>query len=204
MNPEILKAIYVIITAKMELRTLTGVFIFILSLPIIGILVITNTGTNVVSNALATLNGTTHLITVHDPLGKMVTQIQATTVWPVKGVVTLEFGESDLPYQPLHTGIDIADKTGDPITPFMKGKIIDVEHLSWGYGNYVVIDHGNNITSLYGHMNQTKATIGQDVKPGDIIGYEGQTGWTTGPHVHFEIRVLGIPVNPRTFVEGNP
>jgi len=78
------------------------------------------------------------------------------------------------------------------------------ESLSWGYGNYVVIDNGNNVTSLYAHLSKIVVTKGQNVQPGDVIGLEGQTGWATGPHVHFETRVFGIPVNPRTFVGGNP
>ena len=67
-----------------------------------------------------------------------------------------------------------------------------------------MIDHGNNITSLYGHMSETDATPGQVVKLGDVIGKSGSIGWSTGPHVHFQINVFGIPVNPRTFVEGDP
>ena len=69
---------------------------------------------------------------------------------------------------------------------------------------YVVIDNGNNVTSLYAHLSKIAVTKGQDVQPGDVIGLEGGTGWATGPHVHFETRVFGIPVNPRTFVAGNP
>ena len=71
-------------------------------------------------------------------------------------------------------------------------------------GKYVMVDHGNNITSIYGHMSDVQAIEGQEVSPGDIIGLEGQTGHATGPHVHFEIRVYGIPVNPRVFMIGEP
>lgn len=173
-------------------------------MPVIGVIVITNTGIPAVSDSLTNLNTKTHQIDVRDPTGKVIAHIDIATALPVHGVVTLEFGESDLPYQPFHTGIDIVDKIRDPITPFMKGRVQSVNHLSWGYGNYVVIDHGNNITSLYGHMSETNATPGQIVQPGDVIGKEGSTGWSTGPHVHFEIKVFGIPVNPRTFLEKDP
>ena len=192
---------------KREIKFVLYTFLGILLLPVVAVLVIINTGIPGVSDKLASVNATTHKIEIHDPTGKVIATIDAATVWPVSGVVTLEFGESDLPYQPFHTGIDIANaqgKIGDAITPFMKGTVIDVEHLSWGYGNYVVIDHGNNVTSLYGHMSQTKAQNGQSVQPGDTIGLEGETGWATGPHVHFQINVFGVPVNPRTFVTGNP
>ena len=173
-------------------------------MPVIAALIITNAGVPAVSDKLASVNSKNHKIEIHDPTGKVIATITADTVWPVSGTVTLEFGESDLPYQPFHTGIDIAHKIGDPITPFMKGKVLSANHLSWGYGNYVVIDHGNDITSLYGHMSETDVKAGQEVQPGDVIGKEGSTGWSTGPHVHFQINVFGVPVNPRTFISGNP
>lgn len=204
MNPALFRVILLALSIKSEFKFVLWTFIFVLSLPLIAVFIISNAGIPAVSDKLVSINGKTQAIDIHDPTGKVIAHIQAMTVWPVQGVVTLEFGQSDLPYQPIHTGIDIADKTGDPITPFMKGTVIEVSHLSWGYGNYVVIDHGNNVTSLYGHMSQTNATKGELVQPGDIIGYEGQTGWATGPHVHFQITVFGIPVNPRVFVEGNP
>jgi len=108
-----------------------------------------------------------------------------------------------LPYQPLHTGIDIADpygKEGDPITPFMVGTVIKAEQLWWGYGKYVEINHGNHVVSIYGHMSKLFVYKGEPVKLGQVIGLEGQTGWATGPHVHFEIRVFGIPTNPHIFL----
>ncbi len=189
---------------KQELKYVAFTFIGILLLPVIAVLVITNTGIPAVSDKLASVNAENHEIEIHDPTGKVIATIDAVTIWPVSGVVTLEFGEAHLPYQPIHTGIDIASKKGDPITPFMKGKVLSVNHLSWGYGNYVVIDHGNNITSIYAHMSAANVTEGQDVKPGDVIGKVGSTGWSTGPHLHFEVRVFGVPVNPRTFVTGIP
>lgn len=204
MNPLFVSAIFSLFSYKKELKIIIATFICILFLPVIAVLVASNVGIQVVSDKLASINIKGNTISIHDPTGKIIAQIQAQTTWPVSGVVTLEFGESDLPYQPLHTGIDIADKIGDPVTAFMKGKVIDTESLSWGYGNYVVVDNGNNITSLYGHLSKIEVNKGQTVQPGDIIGLEGQTGWATGSHVHFETRVFGIPVNPRTFVSGNP
>ena len=204
MNPQLLRAILLISSLKREFQLVVWTFIFVLSLPLIAVLVVTNTGIQAVSDQLVTVNVQSNRIEIHDPSGKVIATIQAQTVWPVQGVVTLEFGESDLPYQPVHTGIDIADKIGDPVTTFMKGKVSYIGNLSWGYGKYIIVDHGNNISSLYAHLSEVDVKVGQDVKPGDVIGKEGQTGWATGPHVHFEIRVFGIPVNPRMFVTGNP
>ena len=66
----------------------------------------------------------------------------------------------------------------------------------------VKVDHGGGVESLYCHMSNTNATVGQEVKPGDVIGYVGTTGASTGNHLHFQINVHGIPVNPRTFMAG--
>jgi murein DD-endopeptidase MepM/ murein hydrolase activator NlpD len=178
-------------------------FLFVLLLPIIAVIIVTNTGIQVVSDKLVSINLKTHKVEIHDPSGKVITQINASTVWPVLGTVTLEFGESDLPYQPFHTGIDIASsngKIGDPVTPFMKGTVTYVGDLSWGYGKHIIIDHGNNITSLYEHLSSINVKLGNKVEPGNVIGNEGNTGWSTGPHLHFEIRIFGIPVNPANFL----
>lgn len=193
--------LYSLWSYKKELFYVSLAFLLTLLLPIIAVVVISNTGIAIVADHLVGVNIQTHKVEIHDPTsGKVITTLDAATIWPVKGVVTLEFGEVDLPYQPLHTGIDIAGKTGDPVTPFMKGKVIHTGELSWGYGKHIIIDHGNNITSLYGHLSKINVKKDEEVKPGDVIGLEGSTGWSTGPHVHFEVRVFGIPVNPRTFL----
>lgn len=204
MNPLLLRTILFAYSLKREFKFVLWTFIFVLSLPFIAVLIITNTGTTVVSNKLVSINAKTHLVEIHDPTGKVVAKIEASTIWPVGGVVTLEFGESDLPYQPFHTGIDIADKVGDPVTVFMKGKVIYIGNLTWGFGKHVIVDNGSNITSIYAHLSKVDAFVGEILQPGDIIGLEGQTGWATGAHVHFQINVFGIPVNPRTFLVGNP
>lgn len=204
MNPLVFRAIVAAITFRNIWKYVLITILFIILLPFLSVLIISNAGIQGVSDQLASINLKNHTIEIHDPTGKIIATIQTQTEWPIHGIVTLGFGQPDFPYQPVHTGIDIAAAYGTPISPFMKGKVSEVGHLNWGYGNYVVIDHGNNVTSLYGHMDRTNATVGQSVQPGDVIGYEGQTGWATGPHVHFQINVFGIPVNPRTFVEGNP
>jgi murein DD-endopeptidase MepM/ murein hydrolase activator NlpD len=185
---------------KRELFYVSLTFLFFILIPIIYVIVITNTGIQVISEKLISLDLKTHLIELHDPMGKVFATLNDATVWPVRGIVTLNFGESDLPYQPFHTGIDIAGKIGDPITPFLKGKVIHVGHLSWGYGEHIIIDHGNNLTSLYGHLSSVNVKEGDDVKPGDVIGLEGTTGWSTGPHLHFEIRLFGIPIDPTSLL----
>ena len=194
-------------TFKNELKVVFGVLALILALPVLGVMVLVDTGIPGVSSALASADPTTQTVEVHDPLGKVVAQISASTVWPVGGVVTLEFGQPDPPFQPFHTGIDIASpnhQVGDPVVAFMAGKVIYSGYDNFGFGNHVIIDHGNNITSIYGHLDSLGVPKGQEVQAGTIIGTRGTTGWSTGPHLHFQINVYGIPVNPRTFVSGDP
>ena len=203
-----LQAIAAIWSFKRELKFVLFAFLITLLIPILAVILVANVGLSVVSDKLVTLNPQTNTIEIHDPrTGKVIKDLKITAVWPVSGVVTLEFGESDFPYQIFHTGIDIANpqhQIGDPLTPFMEGTVIFAGESPIGLGKHVIIDHGNNITSFYGHMSAIYAIKGQKVKPGDIIGLEGESGWATGPHVHFQIDVFGIPVNPRIFLQGNP
>lgn len=189
---------------RKELTYVAIAFLTILAMPIVAVIILTNTGINIVSDKLATVNVETQAIQLRNPTdGSITKEIHALIVWPVKGVITLNFGEPDLPFQPLHTGIDIANpegKIGDPVGPFMKGKVIYAGETTIGYGKHIIIDHGDNITSVYAHLNKIYVFKGQEVNTTDIIGLEGQTGWATGPHLHFETRIFGIPVNPKTFL----
>ncbi|GAC1517237.1 MAG: hypothetical protein NVS1B12_01690 [Acidimicrobiales bacterium] len=120
--------------------------------------------------------------------------------WPLSGPVTREFGN-----QPggFHPGIDIAPGYGSPIYAAGDGVVI---YAGWesGYGNYTCIDHGRNISSCYGHQSELDVSVGETVHRGQFIGREGSTGNSTGPHVHFEIRVGGSVNNPRDFIPGSP
>ena len=208
MNPFNLSSITAIWSFRRELQFVLLAFLITLLIPIFAVILLTNAGIDIVSDRLATLNLQTHTIDIHDPAtGKVIKQLHITAVWPVSGVVTLEFGESDLPFQPFHSGIDIANpnrQIGDPITAFMPGTVIYAGEIFWGFGKHIIIDNGDNITSIYGHLSAIYVTKGQQVKPADVIGTEGNTGWATGPHLHFQIDVFGIPVNPRTFLQGDP
>ncbi len=127
--------------------------------------------------------------------------------WPIHGAVTTEFGVPHWPFQPTHTGIDISDGKAQgitPIHPFEPGIVVDVVHSGVGFGNHVVVDHGNGLVSLYGHMFKTAVSKGQRVDGSTVLGYEGSTGASTGSHVHFEIHVNGVPVNPHKYVGGSP
>ncbi|OQB06059.1 MAG: Glycyl-glycine endopeptidase ALE-1 precursor [bacterium ADurb.Bin212] len=88
----------------------------------------------------------------------------------------------------------------------MDGKVIYADELSWGFGKHVKIDNGHNITSIYAHLSTIDPNIhvGDKIPAGTIIGTRGTTGWSTGPHLHFQTNIYGIPVNPRIFLTGNP
>ena len=113
-------------------------------------------------------------------------------VWPVSGPVTSGFGPR---WGRMHEGIDIAVPTGTPVYASAAGTVI---HGGWfgGYGNLVVVDHGNGISTAYAHNSGYAAGIGQQVVQGQVIAYSGNTGNSSGPHVHFEVRLGGGAVDP--------
>ena len=113
-------------------------------------------------------------------------------VWPVLGPVTSPFGWR---WGRMHEGIDIAAASGTPIAASAAGTVIYAGWLG-GYGNVVVIDHGGGISTTYGHQSSLAVGNGSYVAQGQTIGYVGSTGHSTGPHVHFEVRVNGVPQDP--------
>ena len=191
---------------KRELKLVALAFLVLLTLPVVAVFIITHTGINVVSEALVGIDAETKTIQLKNPAdGSIVKEISPVVAWPAQGVITLEFAQSSL-YQIFHTGIDIANPNGyigDPITTFMDGRVIYEGETFFGYGKHIIIEHGDNITSVYAHLDRIYVFKGQEVKIGDQIGTMGETGWATGSHLHFEIRLYGIPINPRVFL-GSP
>lgn len=118
--------------------------------------------------------------------------------------MTSSFGMRDHPViggRRAHKGVDLAAPVGTPIYATADGY---VETAQWfgGYGLYVALDHGGDIETRYGHMSRLNVASGQRVKKGDIIGYVGSTGRSTGPHLHYEVRVSGLAVNPLPYMQG--
>jgi murein DD-endopeptidase MepM/ murein hydrolase activator NlpD len=120
------------------------------------------------------------------------------TLWPVVGRLTAHFGERMDPFSgegAFHPGLDIASHYGDPVHATADG-IVTEAGRDGGYGRLVVIDHGFGVSTWYGHLSGFNVQPGMHVKAGDVIGYEGDSGRSTGPHLHYEIRIYNTPVNP--------
>jgi murein DD-endopeptidase MepM/ murein hydrolase activator NlpD len=121
---------------------------------------------------------------------------------PVPGVMTSPFGDRIHPifgYVRAHKGIDFDGDLGERIIAGADGVVLTVGWRN-GYGNTVVLSHGNGLTTLYAHMTEVGASSGQSVSGGDTIGFVGSTGWSTGPHLHLELRVEGIAVDPAPYL----
>ena len=99
----------------------------------------------------------------------------------------------------MHTGLDFAVGTGVPIKAAGNGIVVWAGPRG-GYGNAVIIDHRNGLATLYGHQSKVNVTVGQKVATGQVIGFVGQTGMATGPHLHFEVREFGTPVDPQFYL----
>lgn len=146
------------------------------------------------------------LLTSQLPAGKTLAGL--TLSWPIAGAqITQPFGPSNLvlepplgPYPHFHTGIDLAAPLGTPVTAAADGVVVAVMHTAVGYGNYVIIAHGAGIMTLYAHLLETDVKTGDRVTRGKPIGLEGSTGLSTGPHVHFELRVNDQVLDPMIYL----
>ena len=121
---------------------------------------------------------------------------------PVPGPVVSGFGTRTDPIgggTGFHSGLDIAASSGTPIRSCRSGTVV-IAGWQGGYGNAVVIDHGGGMATLYGHQSQIAVSVGEKVLAGEVIGYVGSTGNSTGPHLHFEVRISGNPVDPTPYI----
>ena len=124
------------------------------------------------------------------------------SIWPVMGRLTSSFGERLDPFNgegAFHAGLDIAAPWGTSVHAPADGVVVKAGPAN-GYGREMVIDHGAGITTVYGHMSAFAVVAGQTVKQGQVIGYVGSLGRSTGPHLHYEVRVNDIPVNPHKYL----
>ena len=123
-------------------------------------------------------------------------------IWPVNGPIASPFGPRVQPIigaSTFHPGVDIAVSQGTPIKAAGDG-VVRMAGPNGGYGNFTLIDHGGGLATGYGHQSRIAVSVGQQVSTGQVIGYVGSTGTSTGPHLHWEVRVNGSPVNPMSWV----
>ena len=156
-------------------------------------------------NSLAALEGKMNLLECNIKASEDVLRERGYTpsMWPVVGKLESGFGGRRNPFggrgYEFHTGQDIDAQTGDPVVAGARGTVA-FAGVQNGYGNLVVIDHGGGLTSRYGHLSHIDVTQGQTVERGQFIGKVGSTGRSTGPHLHYEIRINDEPVDPLQYL----
>jgi murein DD-endopeptidase MepM/ murein hydrolase activator NlpD len=126
----------------------------------------------------------------------------APSLWPVEGAITGSFGERIDPFNgegAFHSGVDISAAIGQPVIAPADGIVVFAD-FSGGYGRAIILDHGHGITTRYGHLASFAVAAGQYVHRGDTIGYVGSSGRSTGPHLHYEVRINDTPVNPHKYL----
>ena len=151
-------------------------------------------GNGISSTALGSFN----------PLGDLSISTSAPSLWPVMGPITSSFGQREDPILgggegEFHKGVDISAPKGTPIHATADGTV-EMASVGNGYGREVVIDHGNGIKTVYGHMSGFAVMRGAHVSRGQVIGYVGMTGRSTGYHCHYEVRIRGTAVNPHKYL----
>lgn len=134
--------------------------------------------------------------------GNWTAMLNAPTLWPVVGRITSSFGERQDPFNgegAFHSGIDIGTSIGAAVHAPADGVVLKAG-FGTGYGREIIIDHGNGIDTLYGHLSGFAVTAGEQVRRGQVIGYVGDSGRSTGPHLHYEVRIRNTPVNPHKYL----
>jgi len=137
-----------------------------------------------------------------DSIGVTADLDNAPSLWPVQGPITSSFGEREDPFNgegAFHKGVDISAVYGTPIRAAADG-VVESATMEGGYGRQVLLDHGHGLKTLYAHMSGFTVTLGQSVIRGQVIGYVGSSGRSTGAHLHYEVQIHGTPVNPHKYL----
>ena len=150
----------------------------------------------------ATMVGLTMGLTKNATTADWIKANAAPNLWPVEGQVTGSFGERIDPFNgegAFHSGVDIGSSYGTAVIAPADGVITITENMG-GYGKTIIMEHRNAISTRYGHLSGYAVTVGQMVHRGDVIGYVGESGRSTGPHLHYEVRINNTPVNPYKYL----
>ncbi len=124
------------------------------------------------------------------------------TIWPAEGWISSGFGQRISPFtgqREMHPGLDISGRLGTPVKAPARGVVV-FNGVDGGYGNTLMIKHGNGLATRYAHLQQVAVKEGDSVKRGDTIGFMGTSGRSTGPHLHYEVRLNGVCVNPERYI----
>jgi len=124
------------------------------------------------------------------------------SIWPVNGVVRSSFGRRSDPFSgesAIHAGVDLSAAVGTPVKVTADG-VVEIVTTSGRYGRLVVVDHGGGLQTFYGHLSHFLVVPGQEVRRGEVVALSGASGRVTGPHLHYEIRIHGTPVNPYAYL----
>jgi len=144
-----------------------------------------------------------HFATLQDVAQEHVSKLRSTpSLWPVRGAITSHYGNRSDPFNgdsELHLGLDISALWGAQVHSPADGQVIYAHYMA-AYGNLLIVDHGHGMTTRYGHLSRFVAKVGQKVKKGDIIALVGNTGRTTAPHLHYEVRLNDRPKNPKDYL----
>jgi murein DD-endopeptidase MepM/ murein hydrolase activator NlpD len=125
------------------------------------------------------------------------------SIWPVQGLITGPFGKRSDPFSDegaFHKGVDISVPSGTAVHVTADGIVMQAEMVTGGYGRLVVVDHGGGIQTYYAHLSRIYVHAGQEVRKGDLLGAAGSSGRVTAPHLHYEVRVGGTPMNPSRYL----
>jgi murein DD-endopeptidase MepM/ murein hydrolase activator NlpD len=124
------------------------------------------------------------------------------SIWPVNGLLMSHFGRRTDPFSgegAFHTGVDVSATSGTPVKVTADGTVVRAEY-SGQYGRLVIIEHANNFQTYYAHLSRFAVVPGQSIRRGEVIGFSGATGRATSPHLHYEVRRGGIPINPSQYL----
>jgi len=136
---------------------------------------------------------------VHDRSARLAS---TPSILPTRGWITSGFGMRTSPFtgiKSMHEGLDVATRIGNPVKVTADG-VVTYAGVKSGYGKVVIVDHGFSMATRYGHLSAIEVEPGQEVRRGELVGRVGNTGRTTGPHLHYEVRLAGVPVNPKRYI----
>jgi len=165
-------------------------------------LLVANSPDQIQNSEVTSMNGISLGLTRNVTTADWVRANSAPNIWPVEGHVTGSFGERIDPFNgegAFHSGVDIASSYGQGVMAPADGVVVFADFMG-GYGRAIMIDHGHGISTRYGHLANFAVTAGQHVHRGDTIGYVGLSGRSTGPHLHYEVRINDTPVNPHKYL----